>query len=218
MALRLSVAIALALLLVSSGALGASSVSELVREAREHEALHEDDVAVRRYSEALALDPTCSDAYLGLGALRLRLGDPREAERVFSIALSHVPDLRSALVLRARARRALGTLALADSDLEAYTQENADAAVLHELAGWYAAEGNTLAQLEVWRRLLALAERDPVDRASWKDAALTVHGLEYLVSWIDPVGAGGPSATRRGMARIEGAGERHCVTDRQFQA
>ena len=56
---------------------------------------HDDLVAIRRYADALALDPTLGDAYLGLGALRLRLGDAREAERVFDVALSRVPSLSS---------------------------------------------------------------------------------------------------------------------------
>src|SRR5258706_3635607 len=85
-----------------------SSAAELVREARAQEAGREDELAIRRYSEALSLDPTCGDAYLGLGALRLRLGDAREAERVYSVALAHLPSLATALVGRAEARRALG--------------------------------------------------------------------------------------------------------------
>ena len=61
----------------------ASSALELVRMAHVHETAREDDVAIRRYMEALALDATCEDAYLGLGALRARLGDLREADRVY---------------------------------------------------------------------------------------------------------------------------------------
>src|ERR1700722_5755809 len=67
-----------------------SSAEELLREAREHEARQDDFVAIRRYTEALALDPLLGDAYLGLGALRLRRGDPREAVRVYDVALSHL--------------------------------------------------------------------------------------------------------------------------------
>src|SRR5262249_41928699 len=75
-----------------------SSAAELVREARAHEAAREDELAIRRYSEALSIDPTYGDAYLGLGALRLRRGDAREAERVYSVALAHLPALTTALV------------------------------------------------------------------------------------------------------------------------
>src|SRR4051812_10074949 len=86
----------------------ASSALELVRAARAHEAAHEEDVALRRYMEALSLDPTCEEAYLGLGSLRARRGDLREAERVYSVAIEHLPGLRSARLGRAYVRHALG--------------------------------------------------------------------------------------------------------------
>jgi hypothetical protein len=60
----------------------ASSALELVQSARAHERAHEEDLALRRYMEALSLDPTCEEAYLGLGSLRARRGDLRESERV----------------------------------------------------------------------------------------------------------------------------------------
>src|ERR1700722_20974902 len=95
----------------------ASSVTELVREARAHEAAHEDGLAARRYMEALALDPTCEEAYLGLGELRERTGEMREAERVYSVALAHAPQLKAALLGRARAERTLGARDEAEQDL-----------------------------------------------------------------------------------------------------
>ncbi len=49
----------------------AASAAELVRQAKQHEAAHEDLVAIRRYSEALTLDATNAEGYLGLGHLRL---------------------------------------------------------------------------------------------------------------------------------------------------
>src|SRR4051812_20756901 len=79
----------------------ASSALELVRMARAHEVAKEDDLALRRYMEAIALDPTCEEAYLGLGALRARRGDLREADTVYSLALEHVPALREARTKRA---------------------------------------------------------------------------------------------------------------------
>jgi len=188
---------------LGSAPAAASSATELVREARQHEAAREDDVAARRYTEALALDPTCDEAYLGLGALRLRLGDAKEAERVFSTALSHVPDLRAAQVGRARARRAQGALSAADIDLEDVTRTDSDGTILRELATWYAAEGNTLAELSVWRRLRALAERHPGEPAILSEARLTVRALEILIGSLDPVAAPGRSAVRRGMSRMD---------------
>ncbi|HEX3344738.1 MAG TPA: tetratricopeptide repeat protein, partial [Polyangiaceae bacterium] len=84
------------------------SSDELVRQARAHEAAHEDDVAVRRYMEALDADATAEDAWLGLGALRMRLGEAAEAERVYDAALQRVPLLRRAVAGRAHALWAQG--------------------------------------------------------------------------------------------------------------
>ena len=104
-------ACALVLLLLAATPAQASSALDLVDIARAHEAAHEDDLAVRRYTEAIALDATCEEAYIGLGRLRARRGDLREAERVYNVALEHVPQLRAARVGRAYVRRALGARA-----------------------------------------------------------------------------------------------------------
>ena len=169
------------------GSARASSVTELVREAKEHEAAHEDELAVRRYTEALVLDPTCESAYLGLGDLRYRRGDVREAERVFSVALEHAPQLRTALVGRAHARRALGAREDADADLERYLMTEEDVAELRELAGWYADEGRTAAQLATWRRLLALAMKAATDPPLLREARTMVKALQILMGTADPV-------------------------------
>ncbi len=197
---------ALALMLVPGRALALVGADELVRQARAHEAVHEDDQALRRYTEALALDPTLESAYLGLGALRFRMGDVRESERVYDTALSHVPDLAVARLGRGRARRALGALLEADVDVEVYAATTDDADALRLLATWYAEEGRPLAQLGAWRRLLTKAEGH--DAALRKEARLTVHALEVIVAPADPVrtppGGAQASAVRRGMARAEG--------------
>jgi tetratricopeptide (TPR) repeat protein len=193
--------------LSSGGAQASPSADELLREAHVHEGAREDDLALRRYAEALALDPTLGDAYLGLAAVRIRLGDVREAVHVFDAALSHLPDLAAARLGRAHAQRVLGALREADLDLEAYAAATDDPAALRELAGWYAEEGRPLAQLAAWRRLLERAERDDGDAPLRREARLTVHALEVIVGTADPVRAPPDephaSAVRRAMARIE---------------
>jgi tetratricopeptide (TPR) repeat protein len=199
---------ALALMwLIARPCLALPSALELVREAQAHEAAHEDDVALRRYSEALAIDPTLGEAYLGLGALRLRMGDARESERVFDTALSRVPSLLRAWLGRGHARYALGARHEAEADLETYVDRTAnetDPEALRELGRWYESEGRPLAQLSVWRRLLSLAERSGDARLT-KEARLTVRALEAIVSPADPVREPPGAATplRRGMARAE---------------
>src|SRR6187402_2513025 len=110
-------AFVLAAALLAARPARASSATELVRIARAHELAHEDDIALRRYTEALSLDPTCEEAYLGLGDLRARRGDLREAERVYTALLDHFPQNRTARVARAQLRRALGATVLARADL-----------------------------------------------------------------------------------------------------
>ncbi len=182
------------------------SALELVREAHEHEAAQEDLLAVRRYAEALALDPTLGDAYLGLGALRLRGGDPREAERVFDVALARIPELHRALLGRSEARMALGLEGAAEADLDEYVREAGDPAALRELADHYAHESRAPAQLAIWRKIRALtSERGDTPLA--RQALTMVRALQILVGGADPVTR--PTAddpTRRGIARVAARG------------
>ncbi len=179
-----------------------TSAQELVREAREHESRQDDFVAIRRYSDAIQLDPTLGDAYLGLAALRLRRGDPREAERVYEIALSRIPSLAAALVGRAEARWALGDPAAAEADLEMYAQIADDPRPLRELAAWYAQASQAPAELAVWRRIRALAFARG-DASLEREARTMVRALQILVGGADP--ATKPMAAdpiRRGIARV----------------
>jgi tetratricopeptide (TPR) repeat protein len=173
-----------------------------VRQARAHEAAHEEDVAVRRYTEALEMDATSEDAWLGLGALRLRLAEPAEAERVYDAALKRVPLLHRALAGRARARWARGRHADAEADLDAYTVLEVDPPALRELADWYGSDGRSPPQLATWRRLLALAIESNDDAAE-REARRMVRALVVLTDSVDPVSCPvEPNATRRALARI----------------
>jgi len=199
------VVLSTALLVASSASLpaaAASSADELVLQARAHEAAHDDDVALRRYSDALALDPTNAEAWLGLGALRVKLGDLLEAERVYSAALAHVPSLGRALEERARTRWALGRHAEAEADIETYADREGEVTALRELAEWFGADGRTPAQLATWRRVLAAATRTS-DRALETEARRMVRALVILVDGADPASSPiDPDAARSTMARV----------------
>lgn len=173
----------------------ASSASELVRLARAHEKSREEDLALRRYTEALSLDAMCEDAYMGLGSLRARRGDLREAERVYSVALERMPRLRLARLGRAYVRRALGANTEAAQDLLADTDE--DPARLRILAGWYAEDGQTPAQLSIWRKIAAHAEMTH-DAALLHEARTMVRALVILVGTADPA-ASPPNDRDRGL-------------------
>ncbi|HEY6459139.1 MAG TPA: tetratricopeptide repeat protein [Polyangiaceae bacterium] len=205
--LPLRVALALALSLVAARAGATSSSDELVRQARAHEAAHRDDLAVRRYMEALELDPTAEDAWLGLGALRLRTGEPAEAERVYDAALQRVPLLRRAVAGRAHARWAQGRHGEAEADLDAYATSESDGNALRELAGWYGSDGRAPAQLAVWRRLLAMAVQAD-DAPSEKEARRMVRALVILATGADPAAwPAEPDPTRRALAHMARRGE-----------
>jgi tetratricopeptide (TPR) repeat protein len=202
---REALALAVALFVASSPAPavgGTSSADELVRQAQAHEAANEDDLAVRRYMEALTLDPTSGDAWLGLGALRLRLGDAAEAERVYSAALQHTSALPLALRGRAYARWARGHRAEAEADLDTYATLESDPAALRELANWYGLEGRTPAQLATWRRLLAMAPKTG-DAALAREARRMVRALVILVGDADPAASPiDPDQSRKALAAI----------------
>ena len=164
----------------------ASSALDLVRQAREHEAARQEDRATRLYTEALGLDPTCEEAYLGLGALRTRRGDLREAERVYNVALEHVPALRAARLARAHVRRALGAHEEAVADLLAFADE--DPASLRILATWHGEDGQIPAQLAVWRRIATRAEATQ-SAVLLHEARTMIRALVILVGPADPAAA-----------------------------
>jgi tetratricopeptide (TPR) repeat protein len=191
--------VGLALLLGAPQARATSSGDELVRQARAHEAAREEDVAARRYMEALSLDPFNEDAWLGLGALRIRIGEAPEAERVFEAGLRRVPTMRRAIAGRGRARWALGRHVEAENDMSAYATQEGDVPALRELAGWYGTDGRTPAQLAIWRLLLTLAQDEPAQ----KEARTMVRALVILADGADPASSpAGPDVTRRGLASV----------------
>ncbi len=169
----------------------ASSCDELVRSARSHEKQNEADVALRQYNDAVTLDPTCADAWLGLGDLRAKTGDAAEAERVYNTALLHVPDLQAAIAGRARARWRLGRADEAADDMRAFVDRSAPSdpraalAGLVELASWYASLHQAPAELACWRRVAAVAVG--VDEALAQRARTTARALSIIVGPADPV-------------------------------
>ena len=180
--------VAVAFVLALSGRARAGSCDDLVTAARSHESHGDNDVAIREYSDATSLDPSCAAAWLGLGALRSHMGDAAEAERVYTAALSHIPTLAAAIADRARTRWQLGRIEEAEDDMLHFAGASGshDAlTALEELASWYGAAQRAPAQLGVWRRILALAQtqQDPIEaRARVRVAALVI-----LVATADPV-------------------------------
>ncbi len=187
-----AVVMTLAAALATPGAACASSALDLVGRALSHEEAHEDDLALRRYTEALALDPTCAEAYLALARLRAKGGDLREAERVYDVALAHLPGLRAARVGRAHVRRARAATEGAVDDLLAGAED--DPAVLRTIATWHGEDGHTPAQLRLWRRIKAGAE-ERHDEALVREARAMIRALVILVGPADPAAQPSPGAS-----------------------
>ncbi len=180
----------------------ASSVDELLASAERHAAAGNEEVALLRFTEALALDGTCEPCFLGLGSLREKRGDLREAERVYSAALVRRPDLHGVRVARARVRWKLGLRDEAVADLEDLAARTPRADALRELGSRYRELGQIPAQLRIARQLLALGERTQ-DSALVREGQVLVSALVILAGPSDPVTQPiAPDPVRRALARM----------------
>jgi len=153
--------------------------------ARELERRGDIAQALSEYTASLAGDSTLGEAYLGLGALRERMGDAREAELVYSegVRLGDRP-VRS-LVQRSRLYRALGHSQEALRDLEAAVSLEPNREALEELAHRYVEVHAFSAALFTFRRILVSAQ-DSGDNAGLETARLEVRALRMLAAETDP--------------------------------
>lgn len=164
----------------------ASSSDELVRGGERAEAAGDTDAAVRRYTEAIGLDAQHEQAYLHLGALRLKLGDAREAVKVYNVALEHMPGFVLARKFRAQANWKIGDREAAEQDLEDYAEKTSERESFVTLADWYATHGRFPAQLRVWRRIRVVAAA-AADATLLQRAVTMLKALQWVVSPADPV-------------------------------
>jgi tetratricopeptide (TPR) repeat protein len=209
---RILLACLLALLVAGSARAegwASASAAELTRQGREHAKNGDAELATRRFMEAITLDPVYGPAYLELGAARERVGDVREAERTYGIAIERVPNFAAALRARAALLSRLGEADRAIADLEAVTRLDDGPAPLRDLAARYVEVRAWPAALGAWRRIVALAEQTG-DETLAREATLQVKALALLAAELDPVRSGLTSrdwvrraeasvATRRGM-------------------
>lgn len=159
--------------------------------------------AVRRFLEAIELDGTYAPAYVALGALRESVGDLAEAERTYSLGISHIPGFAEALVGRARVRARLGRRPDALGDLrEAARLKPYDLVLLERLAKAYVEAAALPAALAVTRRMVTVAEREGQDDVAHR-ARVQAAAIQKLVGELDPVqyGLEGRGPVRRAIAR-----------------
>lgn len=193
---------AIVLSAASARTAAASSSDELFAQGQVHEAARDDDVAIRRYTDAITLDPTHERSYLALAGLRSRRGDYREAEKVYSVALLHLPSRALLYRERGRARWFAGLRDEAESDLEAYLRVTPEEATFRELSSWYGIHDRPLAQLSVWRRLLILGITNKNEDLV-TEARLYTRVLTAFTKPVDPVAfPTDDSPFRRGLAQM----------------
>jgi tetratricopeptide (TPR) repeat protein len=180
-----------------------SAAAELTRQGRERARQGDDALAVRRFAEAVRLDPSYGPAYLELALARERAEDFGEALKTYDVAIEHVPDYVAAFRARAALLRKMGNVAREIADLEHLTRLADGPDALRALATRYAEEKAWAAALATFRRLRAWAEEHG-DEAVRRDAHLRVRALMVLAAEIDPVVAGqrDRGAARRTMASI----------------
>ncbi|MGE3675899.1 MAG: tetratricopeptide repeat protein, partial [Polyangiaceae bacterium] len=143
--------------------------------------------ALTVYHQAMVMDPSFAEAYFGLGKLRQRQGDTREAERIYTQAARLRNGGAKAFELRARLRYISGRQLEALTDLaEALRLEPEDVPRLELASQWYVAQQAWPAALAVWRRLLAIY-RDHGQADAARRAQIQVQALTMLAGDSDPV-------------------------------
>jgi tetratricopeptide (TPR) repeat protein len=159
--------------------------------------------ALTSYDEAVRTDPTLGAAALRLGSLRERMGDPAEAELLYTRAASSNDSSADALYARALLRASAGRdRELAVADLALSVAQKPTTERLHLLGTWYVERRTWPAALAVWRALLSDASSRG-DQAALREARVTVAALSWLAADSDPVlaGAASPDWARRSLAR-----------------
>lgn len=185
------------------------SAALLVTQGKQREADGDELSAIKRYSDALAIDPAHEDAYLALGALRTKRNELAEAESVYDVATVRVPGSRAVYFQRGRVRRLRGRFADARVDLRrAWLLEGSSAsldelAIVRELIGIAHEQREPAAELLGWRRVLAIA-RARSDAAVAKEASIQARALALFVGEIDPVTLGRASTEpfRKSLASV----------------
>ena len=175
-----------------------TQAAELTRQGKDHAARGSGDVAARRFMQAIEFDATYGPAYLALGELHERAGDPREGERAYSLGIDHVGRFAEGYLARARLRTRQRRTPEAIADLSAASELRPDdVTILQSLVTAYVALSAFPAALAVTRRIEAVA-LDQRDEALASSTRLAARALARLVREVDPVTAG---ATSRGSVR-----------------
>jgi tetratricopeptide (TPR) repeat protein len=158
--------------------------------------------ALTSYDEAVRTDSTLGTAALRLGGLRERMGDPEEAELLYTRALSAPDSAAIGYFARGMLRNAANRRREATADVAEAVALSPQPAWLRVLGGWYVEARLWPAALATWRALAASAEATG-NQAELREARLTVAALSWLAGDTDPVLSGMSSSdwVRRSLSR-----------------
>ena len=186
-----------------NGGWASSAAAELTRQGREHAEKGDDALAMRRFSDAVRLDPSYGPAYLELAAARERAGDLVEAERTYDVAIEHIPSFVPAFRARAALLRRMGDIAREIADLEHLARVAEGPDTLRALAARYVEDRAWPAALATFRRLRTLAERSG-DEQLVRESTVQVRALAVLCAELDPAvgGAEHHDWVRRALASV----------------
>lgn len=187
----------------------AASAALLVAQGKQKETDGDELSAIKRYSDAIAIDPVHEDAYLALAALRMKRNELGEAESVLDVAVIRVPSSRALLFSRGKVRRLRGHPLDARQDLrrawllEGNTSSPEELEIVRELIAIAHEQREPAAELLGWRRVLAIA-RARNDASLSKEASVQARALALFVGEIDPVTFGRTSTepARKSLASV----------------
>lgn len=184
-----------------------TSAALLVDQGAQQESAGNALLAIKRYSDAMSIDPAYEPAYVALATLREKRKELKEAEEVYAAAIARIPTSVALVVGRGHVRRLLGKLADAADDLQhalaAVSDRSLAVVALRELVAVKRLQIEPAAELGAWRRLLALAHANN-DSALEKEAGVQARALGIFLGEVDPALAGSadPDAVRRALAAI----------------
>lgn len=196
-----------------AGAAPSGSAALLVAQGKQREADGDELAAIKRYSDAISIDPVNEDAYLALGALRTKRNELGEANSVYDVAVLRVPGSRALFFARGKVLRLRGRAFEARGDLgrawliEGNTGSAEELEIVRELIAVAHGEREPAAELLGWRRVLAIA-RARNDATLAKEASVQARALALFVGEIDPVTVGrtSPDPARKSLAAVDRRG------------
>ncbi len=165
--------------------------------------------AMKRYRDAIELDPTAEPAYLALGALRVKRNELSEAENIYDVGVGRLPGSRALYLARAKVHRLRGHANEARVDLrrawslEGNSGSNDELEIMRELVALARDQREPAGELLAWRRILAIGHARG-DAKLTAEASIRARALGIYVGEIDPVLSGRtlPDAVRKSLASV----------------